>query len=350
MAGSTSPMMYAGPRRPRARGIVLALLSLSLVTGAGCSARSLGYLTRGQAADGGTAPGDPDAAEMDGPFVGEPTADAAPRDAELAPDGPRTDTAPADATPSSDALSPGVDGSMDGPADTSPEGPVVDAVAPQPDGAADGSATDAGGVKTVILVVGATNLSADDRRISDRLKSLGLQVTVVDDSVVSAASAATAAGVIITRSAGTTTVGTRLRTLAKGMLVSEAGMYQNMGMVNPSSDMSWGYTMGLTDVIVQPGIGALGADLSGTVTVLSAPDDIAFGVPGPQGLLVAAVAGQARTDMGAVFAYESGAQMYDLTAPARRVGFYFSRVAPGIATPAGWALFDAAVRWIVNAP
>ena len=41
--------------------------------------------------------------------------------------------------------------------------------------------------------------------------------------------------------------------------------------------------------------------------------------------------------------------MYGMKAPARRVGFCFYRDTAASASREGWALFDAAVTWALNA-
>jgi hypothetical protein len=49
-----------------------------------------------------------------------------------------------------------------------------------------------------------------------------------------------------------------------------------------------------------------------------------------------------------IFGYETGATMPGAVAPARRVGFFLEDLTAGSLTPAGWALFDAAVRWALG--
>jgi len=213
-------------------------------------------------------------------------------------------------------------------------------------GGAGGAITGSGGsAPAVLFVVGSTNLSSDDTKLSDRLKGLGFQVRPTRDSDANASLTATVAAVVISRSAGSANIGTRLRDVTKGLLTCESGMYKDMAMVDPNTSTSWGYTDDLTQVTVQANAGPLGAGRSGTVVVQSAADSFSFGIPSAEGIQVAAEAGQTPAKW-AIFAYEAGAQMYGRKAPARRVGFYFSRTSPSRATADAWALFDAAVKWI----
>jgi hypothetical protein len=57
------------------------------------------------------------------------------------------------------------------------------------------------------------------------------------------------------------------------------------------------------------------------------------------------IAWRDRPERSLLFAYERGAAMASGTAPARRLGFFFSSGAPLNATEEAWKLFDAAVDW-----
>ncbi|NJN55415.1 MAG: hypothetical protein HC804_12070 [Anaerolineae bacterium] len=46
-----------------------------------------------------------------------------------------------------------------------------------------------------------------------------------------------------------------------------------------------------------------------------------------------------------LFGYETGAAMFGLNAPARRIGFFFSATTGANLNANGWALFDTAVSW-----
>ena len=51
-----------------------------------------------------------------------------------------------------------------------------------------------------------------------------------------------------------------------------------------------------------------------------------------------------------IFAYESGAMMVGMQAPARRVGLFHARDAFTYLTDNSAAIFDAAVRWATTTP
>jgi hypothetical protein len=88
---------------------------------------------------------------------------------------------------------------------------------------------------------------------------------------------------------------------------------------------------------------ALASGLTGTVSVASAQVPLSWGEPSDGAIRVAFVGRDRR--MSAQFAYERGAPMRGLVAPARRVACFISAEAGEVLTPEGWALFDAGVRW-----
>lgn len=51
-----------------------------------------------------------------------------------------------------------------------------------------------------------------------------------------------------------------------------------------------------------------------------------------------------------IFAYDKGASMVGMTAPARRVAFMFSDTSPTVMDNSWWAawLFEAAITWAVT--
>ncbi len=71
---------------------------------------------------------------------------------------------------------------------------------------------------------------------------------------------------------------------------------------------------------------------------------MSWGKPGLGAITIATVYGQ--PDKAAIFAYEKGATMdYETLAPARRVMFFLDNDTFTNLSPAGVALFDAAVDW-----
>jgi hypothetical protein len=155
--------------------------------------------------------------------------------------------------------------------------------------------------------------------------------------------------IVISRSISSGNVGTRYRTIAKPVMVNEYNLFDSeMGLVSGATGTagSTGASPGADSLDVQAAAGELAAELSGTVKVFQAVQDVTYGVPNASAIPVAALTGQP-TKLGC-FAYETGSQMSGLTAPARRVGFFLSSTsAPSLST-SGWRLFDAAIAWLAK--
>jgi hypothetical protein len=200
---------------------------------------------------------------------------------------------------------------------------------------------------SVRFVVGATTpLSAADTAIQSHLTAKGYDVTLILDSAPAATLTETL--VLISRSVSSASVGTKYRNVAKPVLVNEPNLFAiDMGLVSGSTGTasSTGATPGADSVDVQAAAGALAAGLSGTIKVFNTAQDVTYGVPSTTAILVAALSGQTKYP---IFAYETGAQMSGLAAPARRMGFFLSGTSATSLTANGWLLFDAAIAWLAK--
>jgi hypothetical protein len=198
----------------------------------------------------------------------------------------------------------------------------------------------------VLFVVGAEPLSPGDTALQDRFESLGFAVTVVDATTVTAADAAGVNLCFVSRTIRASLFAADFRELSVPMLLPEYGLFPTLGMTGPTVDEDFGAeTITTTDLqIVEPS-SPLAAGFTNTVTVLTPGAGLyGFGVPGPGAVRVAVPSGGSAGHY-AIFGYEQGAEMYQLVAPARRVGWFVDKDASTRLTPEGWTLFDTAVRW-----
>jgi hypothetical protein len=345
-------------------------------TQASCSLGSLDYLQNGTKQDGSVAdsPGlsEPDTsrsfdASGDGSKPDGTTFEARASDATVGLDlarpddmlGITTDTLLGDTRTPDSAIPEGTNADASVPDSLSSfdsfklDSSVADSVVPTPDSVAPETLSDlpdADGPApkpSVLFVVGSTNpLSAGDTAIQNRLIDTGYDVTLLRDS--NASTTVTQTLVVISRSISSASVGTKYRNLAKPVLVNEYNLFAaDLGLVSGTASAgSTGASPGADSLDVQAAAGELSAGLSGTVKVFQSAQDVTYGVPGAQAILVAALTGQS-TKWGC-FAYETGSQMIGLPAPARRVGFFFSQTSPSSMAPSGWRLFDAAVAWLAK--
>jgi hypothetical protein len=331
---------------------------------AACSLGSLDYLKNGAKQDSGVVDhqelSDPDTssssdvlldtAKPDGPIL-----DATAGEVPLGADGSRLDDAPPVVTildaqqessdgMSTDALIPdtrnpdsaGPDAK--GPDSAVPDAldnldvpkldrPIADSFVPGPDSFVPDSPPDLpnpdgpAAKPSVLLVVGATNpLSAGDTAIQSHLVGKGYDVTLIRDN---ASTTVTQTLVVISRSISSGNVGTKYRNVAKPVMVNEYNLFDSdMGLVSATAG-STGGNPGADSLDVQAAAGELAAGLSGPVKVFQTAQDVTYGVPNAQAILVAALTGQ--TTKWGCFAYETGTQMNGLVAPARRVGFFSRR-------------------------
>jgi len=190
----------------------------------------------------------------------------------------------------------------------------------------------------VVLVTGnAATLPAKDAPIRNRLVGLGRTVRLLDDDAVTSTALTGAGAVVISSSVAPAKVPAWLATLAVPVLDLEAHAQPTLRMATSAREDAAKTTLRVVDA-AHP----LAAGRTGDVVVQSSVP-LGSGVPAPGARVVARPAGSTTA---AVYAIERGAALTTGTAPARRVGFFFSYDSPAALTTHGWALFDAAIRWL----
>lgn len=200
----------------------------------------------------------------------------------------------------------------------------------------------------VLFVVGSTTLGAGDAAVKSRLEAMGLGVVVKDDDLATAADAAGKALVLISSTTASATVGTKFRDIAIPVMLYEYALYDEMGMTGTVNGTDQGKSDSQTQLTIADPAHPLAAGLAGTVTVLSTASSLAWGKPAASASKVATIVGA--TAKTTLFAYETGAAMVGLNAPARRVGFAAFDTTPANYDANGWKLFEAAVNWTAALP
>jgi hypothetical protein len=122
----------------------------------------------------------------------------------------------------------------------------------------------------------------------------------------------------------------------------ESQLFDDMGMTGLTSGTNFGSTASQTQITITTTSHPMAAGLTGNVTVVSASSTFGWGQPNANGVKVATILGN--SSRATIFAYNNGAVMPGLTAPARRVGFFVFGTSAGL-TANGGTLFDAAVKW-----
>jgi hypothetical protein len=199
---------------------------------------------------------------------------------------------------------------------------------------------------TVYFVVGNVPPSAADDALARRLQSRQLQVMLIDDDRLLTVDTTGAALILVSTSAVSTKVGARFRDVPQPVMLSESLLYDDMGMVNARVSDNRGTQSTVTSLHIDDPSSPLAAGQSGVVQALSMPTGATWGQPSSAAVAVASIADQ--PSLVAIFSYEKGAQMPELVAPARRVGFFLSLDSASYLTANGQALFDAAVDWAMG--
>jgi hypothetical protein len=307
-------IIHSAGRQAAHRTAGVALAALVCFAGGACSLRSLDRLSSGGVADGGAR----------APDRVIPPADAR-----------RPDAAPPaiDATPAMPDAPPPVSVAS---IDAAAEGPRPDA------------APDAQRAGKVYFIVGSVKHDQADAILQRRLTDRGLEVILVQDDKLTTVDTAPASLILLSQTASVAMVGARFRDVPKPVLLFEPLLYDDMGMVSATTAGNRGVATGVSALQIETPASPLAAGLTGTVTVLTAPGDISWGIPGDRAVRVASVAGS--PSLIASFTYESGVPMPELIAPARRAGLFLAATSVPNLTASGWALFDAAVSWALASP
>ena len=198
-----------------------------------------------------------------------------------------------------------------------------------------------------ILFVGSTNpLEARDQALVNRLTSAGHTVTVRSQTQSATSDATGKNLVIISDSVTSTSVNTKFRDVAVPVVNWEPSLLDDMQMTGTTWMTDYGDLSSQTQIVITNSTHPLAAGLSGTVATTNSGQIYFWGAPGSSAVKVAALVGYpSRTS---IFAYDTGAAMVGMTAPARRVGF-FNGYATAF-TADSWALFDAAIAWSLSCP
>jgi hypothetical protein len=216
-------------------------------------------------------------------------------------------------------------------------------------GTAGGGAGGSGGMPNGsfpnVLMVGLSTgkPTPGDTLMINRLMGRGFKVTLVADTVVTAASADGKDWILISSSEESANLGTKLRDLPLPILCMEDGSFADMKMASAR-----GHAMATT-ALNFIGTTPLTGGLSGSVTIAMAPPDPAemgWGTVGAKAIVAATIV--AAPEQAALFGYEKGDDMIDLAAPARRVGFAAREDVASHFTEQGLKVFDTAVDWVLG--
>jgi hypothetical protein len=196
-----------------------------------------------------------------------------------------------------------------------------------------------------LLVANSATLGVGDEAVNARLAHLGYAVSVKTAAAVTAVNAEPHAVVLISGSADANALGTKLQTLPVPVLTWQPRSFNKMDLCGPQEGTDFGFTETQDELQIVAAHPVAGG-LSGRERMTSISDTFGWArVPGS-----AEVATLVGFSWGSgLFAYEKDTNMVSLRAPARRVGLFFSPIAPAFLWDEGKTVFDAAVTWAGNA-
>jgi len=197
-----------------------------------------------------------------------------------------------------------------------------------------------------LLVQGADRAkgAALDRRLSAELEAAGLAVAPVLESELGPQHLAGKALVIISSSASAAILPERLgeiglREAAIPLVTCENSSFAVLGMATKK-----GSAPNVTEAWVEGAGHPLAAGRTGRIFLGEGPIEASWGQPAAGAVRIVSLPGRRRV---AVFAYEAGAPMVGLLAPARRASCFLDSDRVPDVSAAGWDLFAAAVRWAI---
>ncbi len=194
-----------------------------------------------------------------------------------------------------------------------------------------------------ILFITGTRFDDSDAEIQNNLESRGFDITVIQDRQVQVGDALGKDLVIISESVYSRNLNSSMRNLPVPVIVSEPWLYNDMGMTGSNYFIDFGKFTGQSGISIHDSNHKLAAGLSGSVSVSDYQRALGWGVPGDTAIKIASLDNDPAKFP--IFAYDRGAQMPGMSAPAKRVGFFLYRKSAAYLTPEGWALFEAAVDW-----
>ena len=187
---------------------------------------------------------------------------------------------------------------------------------------------------------------ASDVILKNRLESIGYTVTLREDIYSSAMDANGQDVVLISDTVGDNYVNSKFRNVTVPVVVMRNEIYDDMGMTNVVSGTDFYDLSAQTQINILDSTHPLAGGLSGNQTVYTSSHWMGWGVPTTSAVKVGSVSGNSNRTL--IFGYDQGATMVGMTAPARRVGFFFSDTSANVMNNQAGQLFEAAVTWAVT--
>jgi hypothetical protein len=201
-----------------------------------------------------------------------------------------------------------------------------------------------GNLKATMVVRGAGTATAGDMVMIGRIMAHGFQqVALVSDALVTAQSVVGSDLVVISSSAESGPLQSKLRDIAIPVLCVEDAEFSLMGMAT-----SGGHDANVSQVTIVAAGSALVGAATGMVTFSGMPGDLGWAAGTNPATVVVGATMPGNATHAAIFGYPRGAQMAGMVAPARRGGFAIRETLAASLNAAGIRLFDAILEWVLQ--
>ena len=197
-----------------------------------------------------------------------------------------------------------------------------------------------------ILFIGENTSNSRDNLLIERLESEGYNVTFILSSI---AEITDIAGIDLIYMSATTyagQIGNTFRNVALPVVVAEPFLFDNMRMTLNGVDYLGTDTKNKQINIIDDTHPLAAGLTNGTVDITTQNRSYVWGNPTGDAIKIATLTDN--PNRYTLFAYETGSEMVNLTAPARRVGFFAHNKTPDRFTDDAFALFDATIAWALG--
>lgn len=205
--------------------------------------------------------------------------------------------------------------------------------------------TEPGSTARTMFVAGSSNPTSSERLAVERLFSLGHEVDVVDDDVADPTDAGGYDLVVISSTIAPYRLDPEFARIAVPILAWEPLFFDELGFTSASSrsgQASGDRVRVASDHPIVDGLGETG-DL---LVIYGGSDRISWGRVEGSPTVLATV--RETTSKAALFVYDVGEDLAEVSAPARRVGMFLGDRGPSRLTPTGWTIFDRTIAWAVS--
>ncbi len=195
-----------------------------------------------------------------------------------------------------------------------------------------------------MVVRAAGTATAGDMVMMGRLTAYGFQqIVIVSDGAVTAQSVADSDLVVISSSAESGPLQSKLRDVAKPVLCIEDAEFPLMGMASTG-----GHDADISQVVIVDSAAALVGSATGMVTISGRAGELGWGTFPANAAVVKGATMPGNAARAAIFGYPKGAQMATIVAPGRRAGFAIREVLAANLNADGIKLFDAILAWVMQ--